>query len=779
MEMTERDADPRGNSAKKASSAVISRVVAHVRAITSRHLGEQIQRLCSVLDDQLFNLSGQTRDANLESEYFLAMRLIRRESNALKSRYENTVLQGYDQFWCLAPLRTQYPSNNSASSVDVDATQMALVANDVLEEDLAITGMAEKGKILFQRDLYALDKRFAHMVGREEIGPDDNPLGPLCLCRAFAGALTPLPLDLPLKLLIYKLYEQVVLRALGSLYGEVETCLVREGILPGSFRYHKPKNVVLEGPPPAASEPLPSAQPRVRQIGQGDETQQAYLEVFESMQGLLDGWRIRMGLPASNPTRFSGPVIAMTDVLNVLNSLQQPSVVYMARGTGSLKDYVHRQLGVLGLAEDAERPLGRREEDVIDMVSMIFDFILDDPNLPDPVKGLIARLQIPVVKVAILDKAFFGRKNHPARLLLNALAQAGLNLDMEEGGRENPVFRYIETIVTRVLDEFGQDVKLFSDVLDEFTSFMEKETQRSRTAEERTLQATHSRERLRLCKRKVAYEISHRLEGKTVPAPVRSFLFNTWKDVMVLGYLRRDRSPADWERSLEVMDLLIWSVTAPMDPNTLKKLVGTIPTILTSIRTGLEALSLEPALVTEALRNLQACHNARLSPPTSAVAEAQTVPEEAAAGKVEIRDPELARAIVEIRDSLPDIDDFALLDLAEPEIKAKSVPDEFLAKAHNLEPGRWVEIIENGKQTRAKLSWKSQTTTTHVFVNRKGVKVLELSLSELAERFAGGNVRVLEAGTPPLMDRALQALLNTLKGPLEELEETATPSAVG
>lgn len=767
MGPTDRDAELPGIPNEPGSSGPVRGVIAEVRTVASRHLAEQIQRLCSVLDDQLFNLSGQTRDSSLESEYFLAMRLIRRESGALRGRYEAAVLQSYDEFWN-RHLRGRFRAETAGAAAVSDAEQWSLVADDVLEEDLAIAGMVEKGKTLFQRDLYALDKRFAHLAGQEEIQPEDNPLGPEVLCRAFAGALKYLPLNLSLKLLVYKLYEQVALRAWGGLYGEVDACLIRAGILPGVLGFHRRKPRVPEAPAGTAGEADALASSRARRDDGLDENQQAYLEAFESMQGLLDGWRVRVGLPAARRAHFTGPVLAMTEVLGVLSRLQQPSVIYMARGAESLKTYVQRQIEG---SSAASRQLGNREEDVIDMVSMVFDFILEDPNLPDPVKGLIARLQIPVVKVAIIERSFFGHKNHPARLLLNALAQAGIGLDMEDSGRDNPVFKAIEAIVARILDEFDQDLALFSDLLDEFTAFMEKETQRSRVAEERTLQATHSKERLRLSKRKVAYEIAQRLEGKTVPAPVRSFLFNTWKDVMVLGYLRRDRSPADWEHSLDIMDLLIWSVTAPTDSTTLKKLVETIPTLMSSIRDCLDTLSLEPGSVTETLRELQACHNARLSGPVREPEAEPTV-----SRKVEIRDPDLARAIVEIRDGLPDVDAFGLADLAEPRAAAAAVPEEFLAKAHALEPRQWVEFRENGKRIRAKLSWKSQATTTHVFVNRKGAKVLEISLAELAERFAANSVRVIEGSTTPLMDRALQALVNTLRGP-GPMEGAAAPLA--
>ena len=76
-----------------------------------------------------------------------------------------------------------------------------------------------------------------------------------------------------------------------------------------------------------------------------------------------------------------------------------------------------------------ESPLGKKanqlESMTIELVAMLFDFIFETKDLPDGIKALLARLQIPVLKAAMLDGAFFAKKNHPSRLLVNALAEAG------------------------------------------------------------------------------------------------------------------------------------------------------------------------------------------------------------------------------------------------------------------------------------------------------------------------------------------------------------------
>ena len=81
---------------------------------------------------------------------------------------------------------------------------------------------------------------------------------------------------------------------------------------------------------------------------------------------------------------------------------------------------------------DAIAAESKADELLIDIVALMFDFILDDPNIAAPIRSLVGRLQIPMLKVAILDKDFFNKKNHPARKLLESISSASL------GWSENP-----------------------------------------------------------------------------------------------------------------------------------------------------------------------------------------------------------------------------------------------------------------------------------------------------------------------------------------------------
>jgi hypothetical protein len=744
-------------------------IIAGMRAIYTQRLAEWLHKLLTVVDDELFKRSEKAESSVQQSLYFGAMRHFRVHAGDLQTSIQWQLAQGYEKFW----------NSNQASVFALEAADtpakaddpgFSLVENEVLEEEIAIAAMVEKGNNLFQDALYGLNRRLAFLLGWDDVSLDENPLAPKAICQAFAAALKPVSSEISVTLLVYKLFDHVVLNALGELYIELNGLLVDEGILPALPRGVKRATSLEAGIHNRAAKTQADRENPV-----SEDSQQAYIEVFQGLQQLLAGWRAQVGIPVNDVP--AGPVVDARTVLNALSLLQAPGAGLVA-GAEGLKPYITDQLHKLQPDENSR--MGRSEEDIIDMVALIFDFILEDQHMPDVVKGMIARLQIPVVKVAIIEKSFFGRKNHPVRLLLNALAQAGAGLGSDQEAIASPAYKKIESVVTRILDEFDQNVGLFSDLLDEFMTFLEKDDQRSKVVEERARQTIQSKEQVHLAKRKIAYEIANRLHGKPAPTAVRSFLYNAWKDVLVLAYLRREKQPGEWETALAVMDKLIWSVLPPADESMRRAIIQTIPRLLQAIRAGLEGISMDPTMVTQIIKGLEACHLARLSAPIGAAHAGGPVAESMAAARaedeaaVEIRDPEFAQAFNEIQMNLPDVENISPKELTrtgENWGKRKSrhdlvVQGETLFKARDLEIGQWLEFDDGKAKFKGKLSWKSEVTATYVFINKKGAIVLEITLGDLARRMQDNTARVVKDIGIPLLDRAFGALVSQLKTPV-------------
>ena len=181
----------------------------------------------------------------------------------------------------------------------------------------------------------------------------------------------------------------------------------------------------------------------------------------------LDQQLVKMGVMPDIKgalSRDAGPEAGADSVETLLSAPQQtiaPSPAPKGQQTG------------------ADRKIPPQSNDMsIDMVAMIFDYILNDRNIAVPMRALLGRLQIPLVKVAMLEREFFSRKAHPARQLLNGLAATAMGWD-EQLGHEDPSYRKVEAIVQTIVDEFESDISLFSKLLDDLETFQNTEQQQT------------------------------------------------------------------------------------------------------------------------------------------------------------------------------------------------------------------------------------------------------------------------------------------------------------
>jgi hypothetical protein len=308
-------------------------------------------------------------------------------------------------------------------------------------------------------------------------------------------------------------------------------------------------------------------------------------------------------------------------------------------------------------------------------------------------------------------------------------------------------------------------------------SFLEKETVRSSLFEERTRQATQSKEQVSLAKSAVMKEIAFRLRGKVIVDQIRPFLLNVWKDVLVLAFLRRDKDQGSWNKYLRVMELLINASLIDGDISLAATASSQASVILDSVKQGLETVSFDPHRCLQVLHDLEAfllsksCSHAHHKI-EKGLELTESSPESATV------DPRLSVGIMEIRTNLPDVDEITLDDVSETAGLGSpaviDLSDEFSNKAASLKVGDWIEIQESqDKTSRAKLSWKSQVSALYVFVNRKGIKVKELTVVDLAEKMRSGLIRTIEGSSTPLMDRAMSALMQSLKAAVKPAGEPA------
>ena len=444
-----------------------------------------------------------------------------------------------------------------------------------------------------------------------------------------------------------------------------------------------------------------------------------------------------------------------------------------------LLEQVHKLSG-----ETRSHHVSSADEDTIDLVGMLFEFILQDRNLPAQIQALLGRLQIPYLKVAILDKHLFAQKTHPARRLLDALADAGKSWS-EESDKDHRLYDRVRQVVESILSDFDDDVTVFERELAAFAGFMEQYHKRAEIAEQRAAEATRGREKLQDARRTAAREILQRIEERNLPPVVHAVLSRPWANYLVLTLLRQGENSDEWKSALRFADEFVWSALPKTNDLERTRLRALLPQLEKALRHGLATVAYHDNDVKQLMQELSQFYQRLLD---GEKVEVKTAKEVIAAGASSAMPPanDPSHAVLPTEPNAPvppatqsPVEEIVLnsnpSEHASPEDNYPE-DDEFLKSAREIKVGTWLEFAdEQGNRERAKLSWISPISAKYLFVNRRGLKVCDKTVFALATELRRGTTIVLEE--VPLFDRALDAIVARLRSAQMATAEAAAPKA--
>ena len=554
------------------------------------------------------------------------------------------------------------------------------------------------------------------------------------------------------------LFDRHLMQNLDGLYEALNRELIDAGILPNMKYQAQPRVEATRAAPAAGARPF-AGSPDARSgysDGQDPSAEQAE-RLFDGLTQLFIALRKREGTTLLGGRRsiasYAPPTATRTfearELLEALNQLQKQAAEDFARRmqrpqqVDGVKADLHRQLESRGAAADPRR-ISDQEADVIDLVGMLFDFILDDGDLPDACKTALSHLHTPYLRVAMQDKALFTQYNHPARLLLNAMARAGVLYDAE--GEERELLAKIQWVVERVIQGFTGDLALFETLLEEFSEFVATLRHRVELREKRSIEAAKGRDRLLDARQKAGAAIAEALRGPNLPKIIQDFLELTWTDVLVFVQLRHGEGSAEWNRSLELAGQLAWS-GRPQDAAGIDALHRLRAGMLDDVRKGLELLGgYHEDGIARLLRDIVASQDA---------VQAKR-PERVESLAPSLIESPLANMLGE--DAVLLADSRAAKPPRTPRLEA------LIRQLQALEFGTWFDFVEGTQRRRLKLSWFSPTTNNYMFVDQLGQRAAIRPLEDLAEEMDRGLARiVIEERSLPLVDRAMNAIYRALQ----------------
>jgi hypothetical protein len=717
-------------------------VLLQVRDRAAQQLKESMQTLFDNADDTLFEMADRAHNNAEQNIFFEAMRDLRLKRKSIERNF-------LDKFFEAFLRLSQYHVSEPILCDPVSFDKLALVHNDDLERTVAVDSMVTK---VMSRDGVALGQLTTRLnvLIPQPLTDETNPLGPTLLCDYFLQAGRSLGVEIKVKLIILKLFEKYALSEADQLYEEANQLLIAAGVLPElkvvPSRRASDRSAVSE----ASTEAQRADNAALVQAAA--KLDQSVQEVFSTLQELLVC--VRGNLTPRQDDQPPGRMISSPDLLRLLSHLQQYVPDAEASEDFDLRVQLEQLIKRVSVKSGKRRVVETVDEDVINLVSMLFEFILDDRNLPSSLRALIGRLQIPMLKVAVIDKSFFSRGSHPARRLLNEIASAALGWGGRDDMQRDSLYTRIEQIVQRLLHDFVDDPAIFTELLVDFLAFTSDERRRSELLEQRTRDAEQGRALAELARQRVQQALNDRLLGKVLPHVVVRLLQEAWSKVLLLTCLKHGEESVEWSAGLAAMDDLIWSVEPHEEPEARQRLLDLVPGLLKSLRDGLSSAAFDPFATSDFFSQLEALHVQALQ---SATPVSRSSSDDVyGMAQAQSEDPSMMSVIEEIILVAPGEQ---AIDEPLPQLPAN---DEGLLQVDKLRLGCWIEIQEDeDHKLRCKLAAIVEPSGRYVFVNRTGMKVLEKTRMGLAVEFRRGAVRVLDDAL--LFDRALESVLGNLR----------------
>ena len=394
-----------------------------------------------------------------------------------------------------------------------------------------------------------------------------------------------------------------------------------------------------------------------------------------------------------------------------------------------------RKLGV----ESDNLQLDGLDEDAVDLVALLFDVLLDGPQFDTDVRRKIGRMLVPYVKVAVKDRRMFLFKEHPARRLLNTVAEA-CEGNRGEAPQERELLGHVDSTINRLVAEFNEDVAIFETLESELRSYMAQHRKRFELAEKRAAEAQRGRERLEQARSSINAELSQHRGERELPAVMDEFLARYASHHLTQVVLRDGHgSPRDEDAMRAVDDLLV-----AFDYAELRAPVEELPQLP---REQFEAILASSGCTGDAARGaIESLREAlvllsggeRAADIAIRMPEQQVSPEPVAA-------PE-AEAVLEIVAGTDKLDfDGSVLD-----------------RMRKLQVGSWIQLQTSPERVEpAKVSWISPISGRLLLVNRRGIRVLVASAVELAAMEKLGKVSLRDGETP--FEDAMQQVASRLK----------------
>ena len=780
-------------------------LVVEINDDLTTHLSDLITKLLDSAQEELFNISNEADNNEIQTRYFELTNQVR----TLKT----TIIENFsDNFNAYLLPANEFENKQNENQLSDDG-ELSLVNQEDMDGIVLVKGIGERSAAKYSDQLSQLKIRFDELAKKTSHIFKSDALVPTNICQAFDDALAN-EFDSENKKILFALFDTDVASKLDDLYDSINTRLIDAGILP-TIKLHVTKQ--------ASSSTAPTKHTQ-QAVDSTEENHAGENTVDDSHTGNTDGGsnisgfamtaapggnyraaqqgsstppgnyqaaqqgsptsagnnqannhaannnfkpgnsagsdsteyqHYTAGMPASqvgqvlsnyigapfSPEDADTPSVENTnfypqstnqhfghqEIIQALSSIQaQPE---FNQTDGVRLDGEHIKQAVLeAIAKTSGGAVTKRinqiAEKTIDFIELIFDAIIDDKEITDTIKTLLLRLQIPIIKASMSDQQFFIYDEHPARVLLDTIADVSVGVIEHT----DDVYKFLDKIITNILAEYDLKTETFQTALDDLNAYTEEKDAASREkeeAEQKQILRKHARST-------VLKSLRAATTGKTLPEDVHALILKRWPTLMFNHYLSNGKENDEWVNIVLTLRLIVESVQIITSAEHLAKILASKDELFNKTQKYLNVSSNSKKDVQNVMETYKATVQKHIDD-ANFTEEEVTVAGEAISKAEPIEESPIEEEITN-RPSIPS----------------------------NIMPGMWFQIFmgEDKVVRRCKLSVILVEDATLMFVNHKGELVSEKSFDEFNTEVANETTKVIMGHSA--FENAFKTVINRL-----------------
>ncbi len=442
------------------------------------------------------------------------------------------------------------------------------------------------------------------------------------------------------------------------------------------------------------------------------ETRQV-INVATNLLGLLQSKNTplqKISETDDNAEKFSAEEIS-----KALSHIQQQTINQPQQDPIALKQELQQALENLS---SEHKNLSIADKNNLEVQDSLFNILYDDSFLAEESQSYLQRIQLPIMAQAMQDSGFLESGDSPARNIINHLHWLESAIKDNKTVKNSHIKEIIDPLIEQLSNKSIENPAIFSSVEEKLRNITESVNKSVAHNIKRVHETYEGKQKLEDARYFIQNEINHHFAGKNLPKIIITLLESGWQHLLVIAKLNDDRK-AYQRHLLTIFNLITWLTGEKKYSENLAK------TTLEIIDTQLQPISANAFLHTNILTELsQLLLKTNLQPGSDAVEMALF---------------ESDKSIV-------------------PPANLKKTKDE----VSQLKIGEWLTFFLENTLESLKLVWISKFKDVFVFVDRNGLKKLELKRNDLVELIKTGAVNLIESLDLPIMDRATNKMVQGL-----------------